>query len=69
MRIYIFIYLNFYEPQTTQYTGYWARRSQKGEGNWMKGNRPDLRRYRMAFSIVLGSLLRAADRSEGIERE
>jgi len=38
-------------------------------GNQMRGNKPDLRRYRMVFSIVLGSFLRATDRSEGIERE
>jgi len=35
----------------------------------MRRNRPDLGKYRMAFSIVLGLFLNAADRSERIERE
>ena len=41
----------------------------KGGGESDEGNRLNLRRYRTVFSIVLRSFLRAADRSEGIERE
>jgi len=35
----------------------------------MRGNRPDLRWYKMVFSIVLGSLLRTINRLGGFEIE
>jgi len=68
VRIYLCTYL-FGFLRAPNYTIYGLLGSAElGGGKHMGKNKPDSRRYRMVFSIALGSFSRAADRSEEIER-